>query len=353
VYSKDSDVLFAESFRTSGTVAFPGIDVTNWREAIFANEDYVPTLAKIDVDRSNPRKGTPSIRNMVFLYGHRPKTSPCWFLSLYEFVRHWNVMLVRYPTCLEANEQDDKSMHAILTESSKRRISDAKGTREKPDFQAGKDYIIKDFPPDDADWYPFADTPFTSEYRHTWVLVRKRRPDDPTFLRCPMPRRGECEMERNAALIMTYFHPFTLNPDWNTDDVPFLGQMCAHGNSWHSSMLYWFAGRILSEESKRYIQNFLVVTRVRPEEENVENSDDLLSDEEFIVDNSSFLEAISTRVGQKKKLLDTQFHEDDIEPDELLRPPDTDATDDNTADAFKKADKYWSLPTMRAKPGKF
>jgi len=120
VCSKDSDVLFAESFRTSGTVAFPGIDVTNWREAIFANEDYVPTLAKIDVDRSNPRKGTPSIRNMVFLYGHRPKTSPCWFLSLYEFVRLWNVMLVRYPTCLEANEQDDKSMHATLTESGKR-----------------------------------------------------------------------------------------------------------------------------------------------------------------------------------------------------------------------------------------
>ena len=122
-------------------------------------------------------------------------------------------MLVRYPTCLKANEQDDKSMHAILTESGKRRIADAKGTRGKPDFQAGKDYIINDFPPDDADWYPFADTPFTSEYRHTWELVRKRRLDDPTCLRCPMPRRGECEMERNAALIMTYFRPFTLNPD--------------------------------------------------------------------------------------------------------------------------------------------
>ena len=56
----------------------------------------------------------------------------------------------------------------------------------------------------------------------------------------------------------------------------------------------------------------------------------------FIVDNSSFLEALSTRVGQKKKLVDTQFHEDDIDADDLLRPPDRDGTDDNTADAFKK-----------------
>ena len=109
-------------------------------------------------------------------------------------------------------------------------------------------------------------------------------------------------MERNAALIMTYFRPFTLNPEWNTEDVPFLGQMCGQADSWHSSMQYWFDGHILSEESKRYIQNFLVVTRVRPDEENVDHSDDLLSDEELIVDNSSFLEAISTRVGPRKKL---------------------------------------------------
>ena len=54
--------------------------------------------------------------------------------------------------------------------------------------QAGRDYIIKEVPPEDADWYPFEETTFTSAYRHTWVLVRRRRPDDLSFLRCPMPR---------------------------------------------------------------------------------------------------------------------------------------------------------------------
>ena len=60
-------------------------------------------------------------------------------------------------------------------------------------------------------------------------------------------------------------------------------------------MLRWFDGRILSADSFCYIQNFLVVTRVRPEKENLEKNDDLLSDEEVVLHNSSFLDTIFTR----------------------------------------------------------
>ena len=67
-------------------------------------------------------------------------------------------------------------------------------------------------------------------------------------------------------------------------------------------MPWRFDGRILSEESKRYIRNFLVVTRTRPEDDDLDaNSDDVLSDEELIIDNSNFEEAVSTRVGSGKK----------------------------------------------------
>ena len=92
-----------------------------------------------------------------------------------------------------------------------------------------------------------------------------------------------------------------MNPEWHNEDVPFLAQMCGSADSWHAAMLQWFDGRILSEESKRYIQNFLVVTRTRPEDDDLDaNSDDILSDEELIIDNSTFEEAISTRVGPGK-----------------------------------------------------
>ena len=352
VYSKDTDVLAAETFRTAYTVAFPGGELTHWREAIFERVDYVPILARINVDRSHLHKGRAFIQAMIFLYGHRPNTSPCWFLSVYEYMMYWTIKPVRYPTTLESNEEKENDLHALLTDLGRRRIADAKQTREIPDLVAGKDYKIKNIPPPNADWYPFADTLFTADYRHSWVLVRRKRPMDPTFLHCPMPRRGEGERERNAALIMTYFRPFTLNPQWHTEDVPFLGQMCGQSDSWHASMLYWFDGHILSEESKRYIQNFLVVTRVRPEEEDMDHSDDLLSDDELILDNSSFEEAISTRVGSRRTLTDNRSKQYADGDESLLVPAEKVTPDDNSGDAFQKAATYWPVPKMITHPTK-
>eukprot|EP00973_Karenia_brevis_P042361 5863768-Karenia_brevis.AAC.1 len=81
---------------------------------------------------------------------------------------------------------------------------------------------------------------------------------------------------------MTYFRPFTLNKQWHTDNVPYLGQMCGSHDTWHSSMLHWFDGNILSEWSKRYVNNFLVMTRVRPDDDDADaHSDDLISDTEL------------------------------------------------------------------------
>ena len=74
-------------------------------------------------------------------------------------------------------------------------------------------------------------------------------------------------------------------------------------------MAQWFDGQILSEECKCYINNFLLVTRVRPEddEDEIANSDDLISDDELFVDSSNFEEAISTRLGSGKARPDSLF----------------------------------------------
>ena len=92
---------------------------------------------------------------------------------------------------------------------------------EAPHMLPGRDYKVKDEAPPEQGWIPFESNEFTNEYRHTWVLKRRVRPHDPTFLHCPMPRQGEGEEERNASIIMTYFKPFTLNPQWHIEDVPF------------------------------------------------------------------------------------------------------------------------------------
>ena len=191
VYSRDTDVLAAETFRTASTVTSPGIDLTRWREAIFENADYVEMLATVSVDRRNPKKGTATVKNLAFLYGHRPRNSPCWFLSAYEFMVHWSIEPVRYTTNLEEDAQNDKGVHAILTEPGRRRIEAAQKAHEKPDLQAGRDYQVKNLAPEEADWHPFEDAPFTSEYRHNWVLVRHQRPQYPTFFCIARCHAGE------------------------------------------------------------------------------------------------------------------------------------------------------------------
>ena len=52
---------------------------------------------------------------------------------------------------------------------------------------------------------------------------------------------------------------------------------------------------------------------------------------------------------RKSIMTKTQVHADDVNVDEIYSPPDKDAIDDNSVAAFKKADKYWSIPSMSEK----
>ena len=63
----------------------------------------------------------------------------------------------------------------------------------------------------------------------------------------------------------------------------------------------WLDGGLLSEESKRYVGNFLSVHRMRPhdEESDCGNSDDIIEDEELQLSSATLEEALGTRVGGK------------------------------------------------------
>ena len=142
-----------------------------------------------------------------------------------------------------------------------------------------------------------------------------------------MPRRGEKQQERNAALLTTYFHPFTLNAAVADDHVPYLGDLRGKHTSWHDALLHWFNGRVLTAESKRYVDNFLVVTRARPDGEDSggENSDDIFSDEELFINNDTFEDALDTRMGKGSRKRD------------MVEVAGEDAEDPNARDAFEKA----------------
>lgn len=118
--------------------------------------------------------------------------------------------------------------------------------------------------------------PTTSSRRSTDIhgCLRCKRPCDPSFAHCPMPRRGSDEVDRNAALVMTYFHLFTLKPEMSAEHVPFLAGLCPEDKTCNDSLRFWLNGRILTEESNKYIRNFIVVTRVRPGDTEEEDRSD-------------------------------------------------------------------------------
>ena len=87
-------------------------------------------------------------------------------------------------------------------------------------------------------------------------------------------------------IVMTYFHPWTLATEQFQDEhVPHARHLRKGFESWTRALEHWFAGRVLSTTAVQYINNFLSVTRARPQNDQYddENSDDVVSDEELFV----------------------------------------------------------------------
>ena len=310
VYARNDDVTSAEAFHTAQTVVMPGKTLSDWREAVCAQAELVDVLEAATLDHRNPAKTTAVYKNVVFLYGHRPTHPDVWYLSPYDFMVLWHLELATFN--LDPRDDEDSPGHCVLTDRGKARALAATGHDRSaagqapdavPDMRPGVHYRVREAPESHEDWLPLPQNGFTNEYRHTWVLVRNRRPKDPSFMHCPMPRRGVDTEERNAAIVLTYFHPFTLDPDRADQHVPFIGHLCKGHPTWHAAMKSYFAGKVLCEESRRHLTNFLVVTRARPDMDasGEAGSDDLASDEELHLDKDSFEQALRTRMGTGKR----------------------------------------------------
>ena len=67
-------------------------------------------------------------------------------------------------------------------------------------------------------------------------------------------------------------------------------------------MTQWLDGNIISEESKRYVSNFISIHRLRPgnnDEDAIANSDDMVEDEEVCVTGDMLDDVLETRIGGK------------------------------------------------------
>ena len=114
-------------------------------------------------------------------------------------------------------------------------------------------------------------------------MVRNERPKVPTFHKAPMPDRRNTDKERNAMLVMTYFHPFTIFK--NVDkEIPHVSDLRRGNASWETALVTWLTGNILTHEARKYIQNVFFVAQMRPDFEpsGNKNDEDILATRKWI-----------------------------------------------------------------------
>ena len=152
------------------------------------------------------------------------------------------------------------------------------------------------------DWIAYPPGSVTDAFRHTYIIKKRRRPVAPMFSGSPLPLKG-CGAERSAMLTMVYFHPWTLCVDFEEARfVPYAGRLRRDEKSWEKELEEWLGGQVLSEESVRYINNFMSVFRMRPRDV----ADDVRSDEDFSdaeleLTKADLEKAMRTRIGGREK----------------------------------------------------
>ena len=292
-YSQDNAVTHAETFRTSLTESFCGREYLKVVETLNDSRPSDDAATFAEIDSRNPMKKKITIRDVAILYGQRPKHNDVWHLSPYEFVMHWQPQLCSYP--LSAADEQLGDHHVRMTDGGSHKLLKDGSDSLIP----GRDYVVKD---GGVNWLAFPDCPGSRHFRHTWVLVRRKRPVTPTFMGAPVPKHRPGEQQRAAAIAMAYFHPWTLRQNDADQHVKYAGQLRGSNEPWQDALQCWLDGNIVCEEAAKYVSNFLSVHRMRPRDDDESddgNSQDIASDEELEISRSELMDALTTRIGGK------------------------------------------------------
>ena len=285
--------------KTSRTEAFFGREYLSLVETLNDNKIAQKKAQFMEVDNRNSRKRKITLRDVAVLYGQRPKHQDVWHLSPYEFLMYWKPELARYPTSVKDLERGGR--HVTMTPCGLQKLID-----EDANLIPGVDYVIKN---GGVDWLAYPDCGSTKSFRHTWILIRRRRPVTPTFFGAPVPRYSFGEQQRAALIVMSYFHPWTLRKINADEHVKHASNLRQSHQIWQEALECWLDGNVLCQEAKRYIGNFMSVNRMRPRDDDSDagNSEDIVDDEELEISRSSLTEALVTKIGGK----DSEKNDDD------------------------------------------
>ena len=197
------------------------------------------------------------------------------------FSHYWTIELAAYPLSdADIKWEDTDGCHAKLTVTGWEKIAKRKYGSNVPLLEV-QDYMIKE--EGGINWLPFPNLPTLQTIRHKWILVRNEQPKVPSFCKAPMPDKHNQVEERNARIVMTYFHPFTLQDSVVDDTIPHASDLRRGSECWTTALSTWLDGNVLTHESRDYIQNFFCVAQMRPDftPNSAKHDEDIFSDEEI------------------------------------------------------------------------
>ena len=114
-YATSSDITSAESIKTCKTVSFFGQNYVDVVENLNDGKASPTSTVFANVDMRSRRHRKITFKDVAAFYGYRPCSDKrIWYLSPYEFVTEWEVVMLNHPQSLY-NKDDDK-YHASLTE---------------------------------------------------------------------------------------------------------------------------------------------------------------------------------------------------------------------------------------------
>ena len=289
-------IVNSERFSTTDFVDFHGRAYTHAVATAYPGEEATPCSSVTWKQQRRSKAQHGRAYDPGRAYGLRPQHPALWHLSPYEFVMYWEMVATNVPyTWSEWNFKGAASWDVTLTASGCGKLK-AATEKEPVHLKPWTDFRLKEW--DQADTIFFDDSALTRSLRHNWYLRRRRRPMCPHFSNSPVPLRMREEAERTALLATAYFRAWTLRREIADPCVPHVSKLKGTDDTWAECFQQWLA-HLPSEETKRFVGNFLSVYRVRPTHDLAENSDDSGAEEALEVDAAKLRIALQTQVPQE------------------------------------------------------
>jgi hypothetical protein len=159
------------------TARIAGVEYLNLVQRL--NDRVLPesstVMALVDTLHRRFRKIT--LRDTGVIYGQRPCDPRVWYLSPYEFVKDWEVVMVSYPQTLR--DASNPRHHVRLTEEGKAKMEALQAPIDDDGLNAGVDYVVKD---GGKSWLPYPQGPSTDHFRHMLIIQRRACMHAPAFI---------------------------------------------------------------------------------------------------------------------------------------------------------------------------